>query len=230
MGAIDAEQPEIGRRHDRGGSGLAIQQAHLTEEVTRLELAAGSDWRSHRGHAVDDDEEGIARVSNPGDHASFRDLDDPRELLDSTELVLVEPAEQRNSLEMSSVRIAGGHGLARVCLHGLVRIMEGQAIGGVQLHSSLQRSPVSFEWLAPARFNQIVPRKQGPPQYPQPLTTCGREWYARTTHRGRWIGAALLVHWIVRRGPTHLFREVGAGATGAVIGLGSAWFSLSSTP
>jgi adenylate cyclase len=47
---------------------------------------------------------------------------------------------------------------------------------------------------------------------------------------GWWIGAALLVHWIVRRVPTHLFREVGAAATGAVIGLGSAWFELRLIP
>jgi hypothetical protein len=37
-----------------------------------------------------------------------------------------------------------------------------------------------------------------------------------------WIGAALLVHWIVRRVPTHLARELTAVATGVVMGLGSA--------
>jgi hypothetical protein len=42
---------------------------------------------------------------------------------------------------------------------------------------------------------------------------------------GGWIAAALLVHWIVRRVPTHLSRELTAAATGAVIGLGSAWSS-----
>jgi adenylate cyclase len=41
-----------------------------------------------------------------------------------------------------------------------------------------------------------------------------------------WIGAALLVHWIVRRVPTYLARELTAAATGAFIGLGSAWFEL----
>ena len=45
-----------------------------------------------------------------------------------------------------------------------------------------------------------------------------------------WIGAALLVHWIVRRVPTHLARELTAVATGAVIGLGSAWFELHLIP
>lgn len=45
-----------------------------------------------------------------------------------------------------------------------------------------------------------------------------------------WIGAALLVHWIVRRVPTHLARELTAAATGAVIGLGSAWFELRRIP
>jgi adenylate cyclase len=45
-----------------------------------------------------------------------------------------------------------------------------------------------------------------------------------------WIGAALLVHWIVRRVPTHLAREFTATATGAVIGLGSAWFELRLIP
>ncbi len=45
-----------------------------------------------------------------------------------------------------------------------------------------------------------------------------------------WIGAALLVHWIVRRVPTHLARELTAAATGAVIGLGSAWFELCLVP
>ena len=45
-----------------------------------------------------------------------------------------------------------------------------------------------------------------------------------------WIGAALLVHWIVRRVPTHLARELTAAATGAVIGLGSAWFELRLIP
>jgi adenylate cyclase len=41
-----------------------------------------------------------------------------------------------------------------------------------------------------------------------------------------WIGAAVLVHWIVRRVPTHLARELTATATGTVIGLGSAGFEL----
>jgi len=45
-----------------------------------------------------------------------------------------------------------------------------------------------------------------------------------------WIAAALLVHWIVRRVPTHLTRELTAVATGAVIGLGSAWFELKLIP
>src|SRR5262245_55287292 len=47
---------------------------------------------------------------------------------------------------------------------------------------------------------------------------------------GGWIGAALLVHWVVRRVPTHLARELAAAATGAVIGLGSAWFELRLVP
>jgi adenylate cyclase len=47
---------------------------------------------------------------------------------------------------------------------------------------------------------------------------------------GGWIAAALLVHWIVRRVPTHAARELGAAATGAVIGLGSAWFELALVP
>ena len=45
-----------------------------------------------------------------------------------------------------------------------------------------------------------------------------------------WIGAALLVHWLVRRVPTHLARELTAAATGAVMGLGSAWFELRLAP
>jgi hypothetical protein len=36
MGAIYDEQPEIGRRHDRRGSGLPIDKAHLAKKVTRL--------------------------------------------------------------------------------------------------------------------------------------------------------------------------------------------------
>ncbi|MGH7357013.1 MAG: adenylate/guanylate cyclase domain-containing protein [Candidatus Rokuibacteriota bacterium] len=45
-----------------------------------------------------------------------------------------------------------------------------------------------------------------------------------------WIVAALLVHWIVRRVPTHLARELTAAASGAVIGLASAWFELQVVP
>jgi len=45
-----------------------------------------------------------------------------------------------------------------------------------------------------------------------------------------WIGAALLAHWIVRRVPTHVARELTAVATGAVIGLASAWFELGGIP
>ena len=45
-----------------------------------------------------------------------------------------------------------------------------------------------------------------------------------------WIGAAVLVHWVVRRVPTHLARELTAVATGAVMGLGSAWFELRLAP
>jgi adenylate cyclase len=47
---------------------------------------------------------------------------------------------------------------------------------------------------------------------------------------GGWIVAALLVHFIVRRVPTHLARELTAAATGAAIGLGSAWFELRLIP
>ncbi len=47
---------------------------------------------------------------------------------------------------------------------------------------------------------------------------------------GGWIVAALVVHWIVRRVPTHPARELTAAATGAVIGLGSAWFELRLVP
>jgi adenylate cyclase len=47
---------------------------------------------------------------------------------------------------------------------------------------------------------------------------------------GGWIVAALLVHWLVRRVPTHLAREATAAATGAVMGLGSAWFELTVMP
>ena len=60
----------------------------------------------------------------------------------------------------------------------------------------------------------------------------------RTLHTARtalwitcgWIGAAVLVHWVVRRVPTHLTRELTAIATGAAIGLGSAWFELRLIP
>jgi len=60
----------------------------------------------------------------------------------------------------------------------------------------------------------------------------------RTLHTARtalwitcgWIGAALLVHWVVRRVPTHLARELTATATGAAIGLASAWFELRLIP
>jgi len=47
---------------------------------------------------------------------------------------------------------------------------------------------------------------------------------------GGWILAALLVHWLVRRVPTHVARELTAVATGAAIGLGSAWFELRLVP
>src|SRR5262245_18458933 len=40
----------------------------------------------------------------------------------------------------------------------------------------------------------------------------------------------MLVHWIVRRVPTHPAREFAAVATGAAIGLGSAWFEHSLVP
>ena len=45
-----------------------------------------------------------------------------------------------------------------------------------------------------------------------------------------WIIAAVLVHWLVRRVPTHPARELTAVATGGVIGLGSAWFELRVIP
>ena len=41
-----------------------------------------------------------------------------------------------------------------------------------------------------------------------------------------WIVAAVLAHWVVRRVPTHLARELTAAATGTAVGLGSAWFEL----
>ena len=47
---------------------------------------------------------------------------------------------------------------------------------------------------------------------------------------GGWIAAAVLVHWLVRRVPTHVGRELTAVATGAVIGIASAWFELRLIP
>ncbi len=47
---------------------------------------------------------------------------------------------------------------------------------------------------------------------------------------GGWMAATVLVHWIVRRVPTHLVREIAAVSTGAFIGLGSAWFELRLVP
>ena len=66
-----------------------------------------------------------------------------------------------------------------------------------------------------------------------PLVVSRRTLYTvRTTVwiTGGWIAAALLVHWLVRRVPTHLARELTAVATGAAIGLGSAWFELRAIP
>ena len=133
VGAIDDEQPEIGRRHHCRGSGFPIDQAHLAKEVTRSELATSSDRSSHHHRAVDDDEERIAGLSNLRDDLPGRRLDDPRELGDSTKLVFVEPAEERNSLQVSYPRIAGGPGRASVCRLCFVRIMEGQAVGDSRL-------------------------------------------------------------------------------------------------
>ena len=47
---------------------------------------------------------------------------------DPAKLVLVEPAEERNSLQMSESRIVGGHGRVSGGLLCLVGIMERQAI------------------------------------------------------------------------------------------------------
>jgi len=134
--AIDAEQSEIGDRDDRGRSGLPVEQAHLAKKVTGLELAAGSHRRPHRGHAVDDDEERITRVANARDHGPLRHLDDLGELGDPSQLVLVEPAEQRHPLQMPSLRVAGKHRLARVGHVRLFRIMKGKAIrrSWIELH------------------------------------------------------------------------------------------------
>jgi len=60
----------------------------------------------------------------------------------------------------------------------------------------------------------------------------------RTLHTARtalsiicgWIVSALVVHWVVRRVPTHLTRELAAVATGAAMGLGSTWFELRLVP
>jgi hypothetical protein len=47
MGAIHHEHQEIGRRHDRRGSGFPIDQAHLAKAITRLKLTASPDRRAH---------------------------------------------------------------------------------------------------------------------------------------------------------------------------------------
>jgi adenylate cyclase len=57
-----------------------------------------------------------------------------------------------------------------------------------------------------------------------------REARAALWITGGWIVAALLVHWIVRRVPTHLARELTAMATGLVLGLVSSWFELRLIP
>jgi hypothetical protein len=100
MGAIHDECPQIGHRHDRRGSGLTIDQAHLAETVTRLQLAPGSHRHSRRRHAVNDDEERVTRVSNLGDNCPRGCFNNPREFGDSAKLVLIEPAEERNPLQM----------------------------------------------------------------------------------------------------------------------------------
>jgi hypothetical protein len=151
VGAIHDEQPEIGCRHDRRRSGLTIHQTHLAKTIPGLYLATSPDRSPHRRHTVYDDEKRITRVSNLRDNRPRRNFDDPGEFGDSAKLVLVEPAEERNSL-----RIAGRLGRANVCGLCLVRIMEGQAISGswIELHYHLLRSPVRLGLLA-LDFNGI---------------------------------------------------------------------------
>src|SRR5262245_1981169 len=120
MGPIDDEQAQIGRRHDGRRPRLAVEEAHLAEEVARPEFAAESDRRAHRDGAVDEDEEGIPRLADLRHGRARGDLGDPRELRDAPQVVLGEAAEQRNALEMPYPRVmrwlrrAGLNLLARV--------------------------------------------------------------------------------------------------------------------
>jgi hypothetical protein len=51
---------------------------------------------------------------NLSDNSSSRSIDDPRVFGDPPKLVLVEPAEERNSLQMPWLRIVGRLGRASV--------------------------------------------------------------------------------------------------------------------
>jgi len=82
------------------------------------------------GDAVDDDEERIRRVADLRDGGPHRHLDDPGELRNATQLILVELTEEGDALQVSSLRIAGRYGRGRQGLLSLVGIMKGQAIRG----------------------------------------------------------------------------------------------------
>jgi hypothetical protein len=59
----------------------------------------------HRGDAVDDDEERIRRVADLRDGGPHRHLDDPGELRNATQLILVELTEEGDALANSIATI-----------------------------------------------------------------------------------------------------------------------------
>ena len=147
MRAIHDEQPQIGRRHDRRGSGLPIDQAHLAEDshpgCIWLPAPTGVRTAAVPSMMMKNESPGVADLR---DNRPRGRLDDPRELGDPAKLVLVEPAEERHALQMPQLRIAGRLGRAGECRRlDLDRIVKGwDSIDGswVQLHDGLLSSGV----------------------------------------------------------------------------------------
>jgi len=106
--ATDHEHAQIRLGLHGGRARLAVEQAHLTEELARAETVALVHRQGHQRRAVDDDEELVPGLALTREDRPFRDLDDLRDVGDGAKLAQAAGLEDGHTLEIPDLLLTGG--------------------------------------------------------------------------------------------------------------------------
>src|SRR5713101_8160274 len=103
---LDDEQAQVGLRLDRGRAWLAVEQAHLAEELAGPESHPLLRRDRHERRAVHDDEELLTRLALAAEHRALGDLDDLRDVGDRAQFLGAVVLEERHALEVPDLGVA----------------------------------------------------------------------------------------------------------------------------